>query len=334
MRKVNKLVLARPMCAHGLLPTIAAAIAVLALTGGWAYGHGIAGNRYFPGTATFDDPAIADELILPSYTSFKHPVPEGGSAVDNSFAGSFTRLLTPTIAVGADSNYTLRDRRGFGQQSGSGPTHLNVKGLLFEDDPHETLISASLSWGVGGLGDKSVGATSFSTFTPGLFAGRGFGDLPDELSWLRPFGIAGALAVTLPTSSTSSAVGTDIAPGRPSRLLLHNTNSVQWAFALEYSTLYLTDRFTGGPPKEEPLNQWVPLVEFSFDTPIGRGYGQKTIGTVGPGISYVAETFQLSTEAILPINRQSGSSAGVLFQALFFLDDLVPALFEHPIFGR
>ena len=26
-----------------------------------AYAHGIAGNRYFPGTLTFDDPAVADE---------------------------------------------------------------------------------------------------------------------------------------------------------------------------------------------------------------------------------------------------------------------------------
>lgn len=296
--------------------------------------HGIAGNRYFPGTATFDDPAVADELILPSYSSVKHPLPEGGSALDNSFSGSFARLLTSTIAVGADSTYTLRDRRGFGQRSGFGPTHLNIKGLLFEDDPHETLVSASLSWGVGGLGDKSVGATNFSTFTPGLFAGRGFGDLPDALSWLRPFGVTGALALTVPTSATSSMGGSDIGPGRPNRLLEHNVDSLQWAFALEYSTLYLTDRFTGGPPTAEPLNQWVPLVEFSFDTPIGRGYGQKTIGTVGPGVSYVAETYQLSAEAILPINRQSGSSAGVLFQALFFLDDLVPALFANPVFGH
>jgi hypothetical protein len=29
--------------------------------------HGIAGNRYFPGTLTFDDPAVADELILPNF---------------------------------------------------------------------------------------------------------------------------------------------------------------------------------------------------------------------------------------------------------------------------
>jgi hypothetical protein len=29
----------------------------------------------------------------------------------------------------------------------------------------------------------------------------------------------------------------------------------------------------GGPPKEEPLNQLLPLVEFSFDTPRGQRTG-------------------------------------------------------------
>jgi hypothetical protein len=26
--------------------------------------HGMAGNRYFPGTLTFDDPVVADELVF------------------------------------------------------------------------------------------------------------------------------------------------------------------------------------------------------------------------------------------------------------------------------
>lgn len=296
--------------------------------------HGIAGNRYFPGTATFDDPAVADELILPSYSSFKHPLPEGGDAVDNSFTGAFTRLVTPDLAVGIDDSYTIRDQRGQVSRSGFTSPRLNVKGLVFKDEPHETLLSASLSWGVGGLGDKSVGATGFSTITPGLFGGRGFGDLPDELSWLRPFGIATGLSLTFPTSHTATVTTTDNLAGPSRSRLVYNTDSLQWSFALEYSTLYLTDRFTGGPPREEPLNQWVPLIELSFDTPIGRGHGQKTIGTVNPGVSYVAETWQLLAEAILPVNHQSGSSSGVMFQALFFLDDLIPALFDHPIFGN
>jgi hypothetical protein len=38
-----------------------------------AEAHGIAGNRYFPDTLTFDDPAVADELILPNFSSLAHP---------------------------------------------------------------------------------------------------------------------------------------------------------------------------------------------------------------------------------------------------------------------
>ena len=69
-----------------------------------------------------------------------------------------------------------------------------------------------------------------------------------------------------------------------------NGNILHWGLALEFSTLYLTSRFTDGPPKEEPLNQFVPLVEFAFNTPIGRGFGHKTAGMSKPGLSYVEVT--------------------------------------------
>jgi hypothetical protein len=51
---------------------LAAALSVLAGAPS-AEAHGIAGNRYFPGTLTFDDPAVADELILPNFSSLAHP---------------------------------------------------------------------------------------------------------------------------------------------------------------------------------------------------------------------------------------------------------------------
>jgi hypothetical protein len=38
-----------------------------------AEGHGIAGNRYFDGTMTFDDPSVADEAILPFWTNQQYP---------------------------------------------------------------------------------------------------------------------------------------------------------------------------------------------------------------------------------------------------------------------
>jgi hypothetical protein len=70
-----------------------------------------------------------------------------------------------------------------------------------------------------------------------------------------------------------------------------------WGFSIQFSTLYLTSRFNGGPPKEEPLNQLVPLVEFRFDSP----RGQETVATANPGFAYVAVAWQIAAEAIIPL---------------------------------
>jgi hypothetical protein len=43
-------------------------IAVIAIPHA-AQAHGIAGNRYVPGTLTFDDPVVADELMV-SFSTF------------------------------------------------------------------------------------------------------------------------------------------------------------------------------------------------------------------------------------------------------------------------
>src|SRR5262249_20677646 len=76
-------------------------LVVVAMLGGIhsAHAHGIAGNRFFPGTLSFDDPAVADEAIVANFSSFKLPN-EGGNLVDNRFDWAFFRLLTPTLGIG------------------------------------------------------------------------------------------------------------------------------------------------------------------------------------------------------------------------------------------
>jgi hypothetical protein len=57
--------------------------------------------------------------------------------------------------------------------------------------------------------------------------------------------------------------GVDPLTGQLGPMLTRNVDILHWGFALEFSTLYLTSRFTPGKlPKEEPLNQFVPLIEF------------------------------------------------------------------------
>jgi len=296
--------------------------ASLALQYAAAEAHGIAGNRLFPATLTFDDPAVADEFAGPFISDDKHPVIDG-KVLDTTVGGSITRLLVPGLGISADSNWTQHLQNGPAAGSGFGPTHLGLKYQLYENDPLETLVAASINWGIGGLGNSLVHDTPYDVVTPGITFGQGFGALADHLAWLRPFGIAGAVSVDFPTSPTSR-----IPPSAPA---LGNPTIVHTGIALEFSTLYLTDRFTGGPPNKEPVNQWVPMVEFQFDSPLNGGYGTKTAATANPGVSYVFDTYQLSLEAIVPITRHGGSSLGVRAGAVFFLDDLIPSIFGKPL---
>jgi hypothetical protein len=163
--------------------------ALILSVAGTSWAHGIAGNRYFPGTLTFDDPAVADELFMPLYDHLEHPTREGGEAIDDAFSVTFLRLLTPRLAIGGDATWLRRARDEFSTRTGFGGAHLLIKGLGYENDPHETLISASFIWGIGGFGTKAVGGYGPNTLQPSITFGRGLGDLPDTLKWLRPFAI-------------------------------------------------------------------------------------------------------------------------------------------------
>ena len=291
-----------------------------------AYAHGIAGNRFFPGTLSFDDPAVADEAILPNFASFKSPV-DGGNVVDNRFDWSFFRLLTPTLGVGVDSAWVHRNW-GNALRSGFDVTSLGLKGEVYRNDLHEMLVSARLGWGIGHSGAQGISANAPDLLQPGIFFGKGFGDLPDGLAWLRPFGITGAITLDHPMTGSSINFGIDPQTGQLGPMLTRNVDILHWGFALEFSTLYLTSRFTPGKlPKDEPLNQLVPLVEFSFDSP----RGEKTVATMNPGLSYVAVSWQLAAEAIVPLNSEAGRSIGARAQLLLFLDELIPSLFGKPL---
>jgi len=135
-----------------------AAIAFLA-TAHSAQSHGIAGNRFFPGTMTFDDPAVADEFSILS-SGLNHPLDTGGgpNVLDTSISWAFARLLTPELSIGADGGWIHRSSSGFPTQSGFDQTSITLKQLLYKNDLHETLISGSLSWSIDGSGAQGVGA--------------------------------------------------------------------------------------------------------------------------------------------------------------------------------
>src|SRR5262249_4476459 len=162
--------------------------------------------------------------------------------------------------------------------------------MVYRSDLHELLVSARLGWGIGHSGAQGISANAPDLLQPGIFFGKGFGDLPDELAWLRPFGITVAVTLDHPTTGSSINFGIDPQPGQLGPRFPDKVDILHGGFALDFSPLYLPSRFTPGKlPKDEPLNQLVPLVEFSFDSP----RGEKTVATMNPGLSYVAVSWQL-----------------------------------------
>jgi hypothetical protein len=83
-------------------------------------------------------------------------------------------------------------------RSGSDGISLGLKGEVYRNDLHEMLVSARLGWGIGRSGAQGISANAPDSLQPGIFFGKGFGDLPDELAWLRPFGITGAVTLDHP----------------------------------------------------------------------------------------------------------------------------------------
>ena len=210
---------------------IAAAMVVISAA---AQAHGIVGNRVFPSTLAFDDPAVMDELVLPAMSRLKHPR-EGTDVTDDRIGWSFTRLLTSTLAFGIESGWVHRNL-GSSQRSGFDTTALGLKGLLYKSEPHEVMISAGLAWGIGGSGAQGVGASNPDALLPGIFFGKGFGDLPNSLSWLRPFAITAAVTLEHPMAATSTNFGLDSQAGRFGLMATRNVDIMHWGFSIQYST--------------------------------------------------------------------------------------------------
>jgi hypothetical protein len=110
---------------------------------------------------------------------------------------------------------------------------------------------------------------------------------------------------------------------------------LNWGGTLQYSMPYLKSAVVDfGLP--DFINRLIPIVEASFQTPVSNTVTSATVttGTINPGIIFVGKTYQAAIEAVIPMNRQSGSSVGIIGQLHFYLDDIFPNTIGRPIFAN
>lgn len=309
---------------------------MLVATFGPASAHGLAGKRFFPATLVIDDPFVADELSLPSIFHIKTPARgDEPAARETEITGEFSKRLTRDLGLSLEDELIHLDPDGRPTQTGFGNLEVSLKYQFFKSDAHEAILSLALGWEVGGTGRKAVEAESFDVVKPALFFGKGFGDLPDALSFLKPLAVTGLVGAKIPTRSSTKKVEIHV---EDDELEIEveterHPNIFQWGFVVEYSLPYLQS-FVKDVGLSAPFNRIIPVVELEFETFLDRGLGGKTNGTVNPGIIWAGKFFQIALEAVFPINERTGKNVGVRGMLHFFLDDLFPKTLGQPLFGR
>ena len=281
-----------------------------------SFAHGFAGNRFFPATLATDDPFVADEMSLPTFQAIRQP--GDGPVKTFDLSTDIALKLTPNLGIELGDGYQFQKSVGSNLHAGFDNLEVGGKYQFLVNAEHETILSLGVDAEIGGTGSRSIGPDRFSTIVPGIFFGKGLGDLPDSVWILRPFALTGQIGFSFPTRSTD---GEEQIP-----------NNLEWGFALEYNLIYLQGQVkdVGLRP---PFDRLIPVVEFPMETPLNRG-GPTTTGTINPGLIWSGKYFQIGIEAVIPINRHTGNNVGVLAQMHFYLDDLIPRLFGKPLFGQ
>ena len=311
---------------RALIIPSACSLALGVVTTEGAFAHGFAGKRFFPATLVTEDPFVADELSLPTIGYRKvSGEGDGPAARETDFSVDMSKRITENFGVGFGATYKEVRPDSGDTQRGFDNLAASVKYKFYQSNDHETILSAGVDWDIGSSGSKRVGAESFSTFTPALFFGKGFGDLSDDMKYLRPFAVTGQLGVGIPSRSSTTTVNED---GDVD--VERHPHTLQWGFAIEYSIPYLNANVKGTGWRE-PFNQLIPVVEFAFSTALDRGE-HRTTGTINPGLIWAGRYMQLAAEAVIPVNSRSGSRVGWIAQLHFFLDDLFPTTIGKPIF--
>jgi hypothetical protein len=281
-----------------------------------SFSHGVAGKRFFPTTFAVDDPFISDEFSA-LYNYIKMNDETGGPPFNiSSLSVGYVKRITPKFGIKLEESYqTLRTNNGYAA-SGFGNLGVNLKYQFFMDPDHETILSAGVSDEIGRTGSGKVRSKTFSVISPAIYFGKGFGDLPAAVSYLRPLAITGVIGENFPAQKTTEGV--------------ENPTSLTWSFSVQYSLMYLQSEKDVGLGK--PFNRMIAIIEFPHETCLNTDCKHQTSATINPGVVWIGQYTELGLAAEFPVNSRSGAGTGAFILFRLFIDDIFPETIGRPIF--
>lgn len=284
----------------------------------WA--HGFAGQRFFPTTFQVDDPFISDEFSI----LINHM--KGPDAKTTEIDIDYSKRLLPNFGLEFHEAYLHQKASDGSSANGWDNLGIGAKWQFLTNAPHELILSVGMDFDIGGTGAHQI-AESFSIISPAFFFGKGFGDLPESVKYLRPFAITGMVGPNFPTRSGNNFID----PDTGKTIVERNPTTLTWAFSLQYSLIYLQS-FVKDIGLGNPFKRMILVTEFPMETCMSAECKGQITGTINPGIVWAGKFMELGIAAQIPVNSRSGSSVGVLGLLHLFIDDLFPKSLGGPIF--
>ncbi|MBI3609582.1 MAG: hypothetical protein HY204_02635 [Nitrospirae bacterium] len=279
----------------------------------WA--HGVVGKRFFPASIVVEDPFPADEMTLaaPSYI-------KGPEGKETSVGFEIQKRLSPDLGLSVGDEYLSvnPEEEGRPTEKGFANPEFTLTYAMFRSSEHEYIASTAVSFEPGGIGSDKVGAEDLSRIAPAFLFGKGLGDLPDRLAYLRPLAVSGRVGLEVPWGRSGDAA--DLA------------GSFRYGLVVEYSIPYLQS-FVKDVGLPRPFNRMFPIVELTYDVPMSGPDAHKATGFLNPGIVWTGKYVELGLEAQIPLNDRTGKNTGVAGLIHLFLDDMAPNVFSWTPFS-
>jgi hypothetical protein len=296
--------------------TLALATCVAIVPVSTALAHCFVGNRFFPATLNVDDPCVADELSLPTISRFRNG--DDPSARELDISGEFSKRITESFGISVGSNWAHTRPPGGPTVRGFENLETSFKYQFLTDAAHEFVMSAAVEVEWAHTGSAGIGEP-ITTTTPTFFIGKGFGGLPENLQYLKPFAVTGQIGYSIPSSSITDGE--------------NNPRFLVYGGSLQYSMPYLKSSVVD-LQLPDFFNHLIPIVEWSLQTQTSNFNDEKrTTGTINPGVMWIGDYYQVGVEAIIPINSASGHGTGVMGQLHLYLDDIFPTTIGKPLLG-
>jgi hypothetical protein len=227
---------------------------------------------------------------------------------------SWSKTIIPNVDITVSDTHTWLHPGGYGWE----PLNTELQWGNFCWPEHEAMatVGFAVGWADTGTGTQ---VQPFNTYQPVIDVGKGFGDLPTSMNWLRPAAITAELSETLPGQSWTNGN--------------QNSTNLNWGFTVQYSLPYYNANV--GEISNDFFKHLIPLTEFTFSRPISNfAPGTNvTTGTIQPGAVYITGTYQVAVEAVIPLNGASGHGVGVIASLDLYLDDLLPDTLGKPLFN-